>query len=215
MNCHCCQKEIENITNIDYHGYCRSCKRVHSYYSMVRIDTTDVCADLINYYSSDTFSQIIKSSDDSSWPGGYVDGKWRTIDVRKADPDMWTYTKPILGRLRRGGIFATILHRFNRNKILVNMGHRKFSSGAGWGNEYLITLDKGNVIESKKTADWMVGWEGLSYDYQLHCFKCNSEMKVEKVDDKYFMRCTNKPLCGNDYKTRIEVNTLFDRRPKY
>ena len=103
----------------------------------------------------------------------------------------------------------------NRNKILVNMGHRKFSSGAGWGNEYLITLDKGNVIESKKTASWMVGWEGLSYDYQLNCFKCNSEMKMEKVDDKYFMRCTYKPLCGNEYMTRVDHSTSFNRYPKY
>jgi len=208
MNCHCCQKEIKDIFDIEAHGYCKSCSDVHSYYSMVRIDTTDVCPDLINYYNKDTFSQIIQNSDDLIWNGS-------RINLGELSRDVWTNTTQVLGKLRRNGIFATILHKFNRNKILVNIGHRKLSSGAGWGNEYLITLDRGNVIESKKSANWMVGWEGLSYDYQLHCFKCNSEMKMKKVNEKYFMRCTYEPLCGSEYMTRIDGNTSFERYPKY
>jgi hypothetical protein len=217
MNCYCCQKEIKEIFDIEAHGYCKFCSGIYGYYSMVRIDVTDSCPDLINYFNKDTFSQIIKKSEDSTWPGGWVDGKWKSIDVSNANPDMWTDTLRALsfGTRRRNGIFATILHRFNRNKILVNMGHRKFSSGAGFGNEYLITLDKGNVIESKKTASWMVGWEGLSYDYQLYCFKCNSEMKMKKANDKYFMKCTYEPLCGNEYLTRLDDSALFIRHPKY
>tara|TARA_B100000579_G_scaffold79508_1_gene61770 strand:- start:532 stop:1059 length:528 start_codon:yes stop_codon:yes gene_type:complete len=175
---------------------------------MVRIDTTDVCPDLINYYSRDTFYQIIQNSDDLTW-------NCSQINLSELSRDVWTNTTQVLGKLRRNGIFATILHKFNRNKILVNIGHRKLSSGAGWGNEYLITLDRGNVIESKKSANWMVGWEGLSYDYQLHCFKCNSEMKMKKVNDKYFMKCTYEPLCGNEYMTRVDHSTLFNRHQKY
>ena len=208
MNCHCCQKEIKDIFDIEAHGYCKLCSDVHSHYSMVRIDTTDICPDLINYYNKDTFSQIIQNSDDLIWNGS-------RINLGELSRDVWTNTTQVLGRWRRNGIFATILHKFNRNKILVNIGHRKLSSGAGWGNEYLITLDRGNVIESKKVANWMVGWEGLSYDYQLHCFKCNSEMKMKKVNDKYFMICTNQPLCGNKYMTRIDDGTSFKRNPKY
>ena len=215
MSCHCCQKKIKNIVNVDHHGFCRSCLGLYAYYSMIRIDTTDVCPDLINYYNKDTFSQIIDSSNDSTWPGGWVHGKWESIDVSNAIPAAWLETTRVFGQRRRNGIFATILHKFNRNKILVNMGHRNFIDGAGCGSEYLITLDKENVIESKKTADWMVGWEGLNYDYKLYCFKCDSKMKMKKTNDKYFMKCTYEPLCGNEYLTKLDDSTLYGRLPKY